>query len=395
MARNRLRDQLNEATKKITELEKKIDDAKKKSKKFGDVTQKEIKETVKELGTLNKVLGKSVTSIKSMNKEVRDLHMEGALDTDEAKKLNDELKEITKQVLIVKKVNKQAKKDNSWGAQHVEIKKLNKMISKTRDKTNLARNSAKSFVDHMSEAGPSFMKGWASFNKASKKGQTAIQSYQGMFNKAGSSLGKMPGLMKAFGGAAKGAAATLGGITKLIAGWPGAIIMALKAVWDMGMAADQFVKDANKAFAAMRGPDIMTGNIRKQFKDFNDQIFNARENIRVGLDVTQVRELLEAINQAGANITNLNKGLLNYRDAIYIAGKASKTLGLALPQVGNMVGKLLTNFRMDMESIDKAFVQVAFDAQKSGLSTDRFWTTVENASASLAYCFSGRFIGFS
>lgn len=376
-----LKKDLDEALTKITKLEKKLKDGGQTAKEFGELTEKGIKSSVKELGSLNNLLGKSVSTIKDMNKEVRDLHVGGSLDTEEAKKLNNDLKDITKQLIIIKKVKK---KDDSWEEQNVQVKKLNKMIGKTKEKTNLARNSAKSFVTHMGEAGPSFMKGWASFNKASKRGQTTIQNYQGMFNKAGSSLGKMPGLMKGFGKAAKAASVTLGGITKLIAGWPGAIFMALKAVWDLGMQADQFVKDANKAFATIRGPDIMTGDVRKQFKDFNDQIFNARDNIRVGLDVTQIRELMEAMVQAGTNIQNLNKGLLSYRDAIYIAGKASKTLGLALPQVGNMIGKMLTNFRMDMESIDKAFVQVAFDAQKSGLSTDRFWSTVENASASLA-----------
>ncbi len=383
-----LRQKLDEALDRIKDLEKKLKESGKEAKEFGELTEDAIKKSVKELGNLNNLLGKSVNTIKDMNKEVRDLHVAGALDTKEATDLNKGLERIAKQLIHIKKIKKE---DRTWAEQRAEIKKLNKMIDQMRSKTNLARNSAKSFADHMEDAGPSFMKGWASFNKASKKGQTTIQSYQGMFNKAGNSLGKMPGLMKGFGSAAKGVSASLGGITKVIAGWPGAIFMALKAVWDVGMAADQFVKDANKAFASVRGPDIMTADVRKQFKTFNDQIFNARENIRVGLDVTQIRELMEAVVQAGANIQNLNKGLLSYRDAIYIAGKASKTLGLALPQVGSMVGKLLTNFRMDLESIDKAFVQVAFDAQKSGLSTDRFWTTVENASASLALY--GTFIG--
>ena len=379
---------IKEGNKELDETSKKLKEAKKSAKDYQDTTVKGIKNSVKGMKNLNDLLGDSVSSIKSMDKEVRDLHLQGALNPDDAKKMNIELRRMRMQLMAVKKAQKGGA---DWDTQRKEVKKLNRMMGQTKEKMNLARNSAKSFVDHMSDAGPSFMKGWASFNKASKKGQTNIQSYQGMFNKAGSSLGKMPGLMKAFGGVAKGVAGTLGGVTKLIAGWPGAIFMALKAVWDLGMQADQFVKDANKAFATMRGPDIMTGDVRGQFKEFNDQIFNARENIRVGLDVTQVRELIDSISQAGVNITNLNKGLLSYRDAIYVASKASKTLGLALPTVGNMIGKLMTNFRMNMDSIDEAFVQVAFDAQKSGLATDRFWSTVENASASLAMY--GVFVG--
>lgn len=190
--------------------------------------------------------------------------------------------------------------------------------------------------------------------------------------------------MGAMGGAAKGLGATLGGVTKVLGGWPGLVLMAVKAMADFILDADQFVKDQNKVFALMRGPDIMTADVEKQFKEFNDQIFKMSENIKVGFNVKQIQEFFNAVNQAGLNITTLNRGLYDYRDAIYIAAKASKTLGMDLPYIGAQMGDLITNFRANLKQVDEAFIQVAFDAGKSGLSTDRFWTAVKNASAGMA-----------
>jgi hypothetical protein len=160
--------------------------------------------------------------------------------------------------------------------------------------------------------------------------------------------------------------------------------MAVKGLADFVLDADQFVKDQNKIFALMRGPDIMTPNVEKQFKEFNDQIFKMSENIKVGFNVKQIQEFFNAVNQAGLNITTLNRGLYDYRDAVYIAAKASKTLGMDLPYIGAQMGDLITNFRANLKQVDEAFIQVAFDAGKSGLSTDRFWTAVKNATAGMA-----------
>ncbi len=366
------------ATKKLAKIEKMLFDERQNDADFAE----SLKKNTNLQKGLNSELNKGVGILKDLSNTVSKSHIKGLFDTKKAEEYNKKLSGLMGRLRSIRMIN--AKTEKGWKYQQKAVKKLNGEIENTAKDLGNAKANAKSFTDIMEESGPGFMKSWAKFKNAQKEGNTQIQNYGSLINKAGDSLGTLPGLLGKAGAAAKGLGGALGGVSKIFAGWPGAILMGVKALWDVGMVADQFVKDANKSFAYVRGPDIMTSDIKGQFKDFNDQIYSMGDNLRTATDVTQIRELMEAMTQAGKNIQDLNKGLLTYRDAIYVASKASKTLGMTLPQVGGIMGQLMTDFRMDLESIDKSFVQVAFDAKKSGLSTDRFWGTIQNASASLA-----------
>lgn len=379
-------EKLEEALTKVTSV---VDKLSKSMDEFGKTGSKNLNKNLKDLKNFDGSLGKAVDRINDLNRSIQKLEVEKKLNKGQAAGLNKELKSMRNEVarLSGMKVLSGTALNNAQKS----LIKLENEIDGVEKEFKEAEKGAKSFLDVTAESGPSFLRGWASFRKEAKAGQGPMKAYEGYFKKAGTKLGKMPGMLKLVGKASKGLGVALGGVTKMFMGWPGLIVMAVKKLWDIGMAADQLAKDANKAFALLRGPDIMTSDIKGQFREFNEQIYNAGANIRTGMDVTQIRELLYAMSQAGVQIPTLNQGLMTYRDAIYIAAKASKTLGMDLPWVGSKIGELLTDLRMDLAEIDKAFIQVAFDAKKSGLSTDRFWTTVENASASLALY--GVFIG--
>lgn len=214
-----------------------------------------------------------------------------------------------------------------------------------------------------------------SLNKISENGMTAMGDHL---------TSKLPRGLKGIGRGMKGLGTKVGSIGAKLGGWPMAIYEGVKAMWKIGMAADSFVKTANKQFAMFRGPDIMTKNIKGQFKDFNEQIYNATQNLKVGLNADQIRGLMEALTSVGYNITKANNGMSTYRDLVDVAAKASRILGQDLSWVGSNMGEMMVDFRMSLKQVDNAFQQVAFDAGKSGLSTDRFWSTIKNASASLA-----------
>ncbi len=353
---------------------------------YGKKSKSVWEKNLKDINDVNNDLDDMAKGVRDLQGALGKAKSKGTLDSGEVSKYNDELKKVNDELLTYHNYLKKAGGGGkltgaaltSWTGKHKkELDALKGKYSGLNKKIgNLTKNSG-DWTDAVARTGPTFAKNWVKFRKETAE---SIKDYKIM----GDKLGQMPGLFKAAGGMAKGLGSIIGGVTKMLTKWPGLLLFAVKAIVDMAMAADQFVKDSNKAFAAIRGPDIMTGDIKKQFKDFNDMIFRAGENIRVGLDVTQIRELMSAAKEAGANITNLNKGLLSYRDAIYVASKASKTLGLELPMIGSMMGKMMIDMRMDLDQMDKSFVQVAFDAKKSGLSTDRFWTTVQNASASMA-----------
>jgi hypothetical protein len=201
--------------------------------------------------------------------------------------------------------------------------------------------------------------------------------------KTAEGAGEVADKLKSMGGMAKGLGSALGGVSKIFGGPAGIAMAAGKALFDITVQADTFVKNANKGFASIRGPDIMTSDVEGQFKEFNDQIYNASANIRDGLNADAIRGFMEALSQSGYNITRLQGGLTTYRTAVDVAAKASKSLGVDIVQVGAYMGTLLNDFREDLAEVDKSFVQVAFDAKKSGMSTNNFWNTVQNATASL------------
>jgi hypothetical protein len=201
--------------------------------------------------------------------------------------------------------------------------------------------------------------------------------------KFGINLGAAGKAMGVMGGA-------VGGISKALLGWPGLILMGLKMVIDTAVQIDAYVKNLNKNFASVRGPDIMTKDVDKQFKEFNDAVLNIGANIRDGLQPQEVQEFMLSVDQAGKRIGTLNEGLSSYRDAVHVAAKASKDLGISITGSGSMMVEMMNNMRMNIKDVDKAFVELAFDAGKSGLSTDKFWASVQNVTHSLA--FYGKFL---
>jgi TP901 family phage tail tape measure protein len=331
-----------------------------------DITQKKAKEVLKALeqtGTLgSKSTEKIVKSLKDASTPIKDikhglrdmsgrlskLHFEKALDPKKAIALHKKMGDI-------RDVLKDIEKGKTFEEKQAVIESLKKEMAGLETDlkgTEEAANFKMKFADP--------------------------KTWQTLF----SDIAKAPDLISGLGTAAKGVGGMFGKVTKIMSSWP---VAALTAFAEMTLEADQFIKDQNKIFLRFRGPDIMTPDVAKQFKEFNAQIFNLSDNLRTGLNAKDIQAFMESVTQAGANITTLNKGLTTYRDAVYIAAKASKTLGMDLSWVGTHMSEMMTDFRMDLDDVDKAFIQVAFDAKKSGLSTDRFWNTIQNATASLAF----------
>lgn len=205
----------------------------------------------------------------------------------------------------------------------------------------------------------------------------------------GGGLRKLPGFLGKSAAAAEGLGGAIGGLSKFAGPVGFGAMIAVEAA-KMVLKVDTYIKNLNKKFAAIRGPSLMSGDARKDFKEFNDALFNIGANIKDGLNAGQVYDFMAATMLAGKNVTTLNKGFLTYRDTVHSAAKASKAFGMDISTVGNEMGKMSMEFNMNLKEIDDAFVQVFFDAEKSGYSTDKFWNAVTNATASLS--FYGKFI---
>ena len=299
------------------------------------------------------------------------------------KEINDATKQYDNELEAIKYRIKEIQKSGS-PVDPKELKALKDHISRVTGELDVMHGNVISNVDAFKNMG-SGLKMFGSLFKSLGRGPGAMAEQGAAAAGMAKTLGNMPGLVGKIGGAAKLLGGTLGGVAKIFGGLPGLIIGAAIQLGKMYLEADQWVKDQNKAFATLRGPDIMTGNVKKQFKEFNNEIFNAAKNIQVGLNANQIREFLGAVTQAGTHLDKLQNNVGSYRDTITIAAKASRTLGIDLTQVGGMMGSLVNEYRMNLDKMDKTFNEIAFDAQRAGLNTSVFLGAVEQATTSLTF----------
>ena len=358
-----------------------------------------IKEATKAAGLFEHEMSNISATMNEIVGRVKNIHLEKGYNVKHLIKMDAIQKKINKRTEVMKKLSKLKLPFNPKVIAH-QVKKMKELNGEVEDfsyEMEAAGKTAGGAFDDLSD-GANEVKGgfkalWSGNRKGARDaGKSAIEmaaKWKGL----GEKLSLQKGLVGALGGAMKGLAPALGGVGKLIAGWPGAVLMAAKAVWDFGMNVDQAMKDINKAYANLRGPDITTSDVKNQFKEFNDMIYNTGENWRVGLNVEQIRGFMESVTSAGAHLDKLNQGVTDYRSSIYVAAKASKILGMELPRVGSVMSDMMLNLRMDMDQIDASFNQVAFSAKKAGISSDKFWGAVQNASVSLSLY--GVFVGYA
>jgi len=195
---------------------------------------------------------------------------------------------------------------------------------------------------------------------------------------------QVPGAMGVAAKAAGLFGGVVGGISKAFLGWPGLILMGVKMLVDAAIKYDNWIKGLNKDFAMVRGPDVMTGDVAKQMRDFNAAIFDITDNIRDGMNSKDVKTFTDSLYQAGTHLSKIANGMTNLRDATFVAAKAGAAFGMEITQTGALMSEMMTDQRMSLKKVDDAFVQLSFDAQKSGMTTDRFFNAVNNATASLS-----------
>jgi len=358
-------------------------------KAFGDLTKgidkasKAAEDFSDEIYDLNR-------GVDSLASEIKGLQIEKGFRADKVREFTKELDDAQKGIKEIQKIGFTDPKEIDAATK--AISEYKKKIEDTHIKIQAMTKSSGEVFGQVGE-GLSGIKSLFSNIKNPKAFAESAKDAKNMGNKlkvSGATWETMTEKMGSAGKMAKMAGGAIGGLGKLagLASGPLAIAMsvgsAVKAIWDFGNAADKVVKDANKGFAMVRGPDIMTPDVKGQFDDFNKQIYSTAQNWKDGVDADQIRGFTGALYQAGKTITDLNTGFNDYRSTIHIAAKASKSLGTDIVQVGNMMGVMMVDMKADLSTVNETFNEVAFDAKKAGLSTDRFWSTVQNASASLS-----------
>jgi len=346
------------------------------------------------------VFKKAEQSARRVNDLIKTLSYRKKISFEEADKERKRLDRLADALGELDKVQK--KNGTLTGKQQKRFERINKLLNKQNElEKKLGKTKKKLTIEETKQE--KIKEGWrkkqlrelGSFGKVID----SIRSRKGRIDEIAKTTDKIGESIYGWGGKlasssnlmAKGSARmvralgqTLGGVSAVLKKAGPWVAIGME-VAKFELQQDKFLKEQNKIFAQMRGPDIMTGDVKKQFKDFNDQIFKAMDNIHDGLNVKEVQQFFEAMSQAGTAVGKLNKQGQTYRDVVRVAAETSKNWGVDISYMGNVTSDLMQDYQADLTSIHELFNQVTFDAGKSGRTTDKFWTAIQNATVGLGF----------
>lgn len=228
-----------------------------------------------------------------------------------------------------------------------------------------------------------------SFKSIREQALTA-KEYAKHMKEVGELISKMPGVLGKAGGTLVKMGEGLEGLAGKLGGKLGVWLAVFQVLVDTAVTIDSFVKEANKNFAAIRGPDIMTADVHKQFVTFNSALYNTKKNIEDGLQPEEIGNFTAAMGQAGMNVSNLTVNADSFREYVTEAAKAHRNLGVGLNTIAGYMEVMMQRQKMGLAETKKAFREITIDAQKTGLSVEQFWNVVQNSTVSMS--FYGNFI---
>lgn len=394
---------------KIGEIDKKLEKATKKIVKHTIAVkgaEKELKGIDKELGDVEKQL----ESYRKQNKRTSD-----SIDKDTARNLLNRRKALQEEQSNIRKmIGLQEKKLSNAVKQREKFNKLSNKEAKKVDtgsgkkvpdrhrtpdglrysvesKKKVIGESKSEALAHVFGEGMGGIK--SAFSPASSKGlggfiQSALTS--------GSKTKRSAVQMEEWAEAAKGAK-NLGVLTKAIgafskvlgalskAGWIGLVIgLAVKLVSAVNTA-EKLIAKLNKSFLTLAGPTSGMSNVPKSMEEFNDAIHDLRRNLKLNIMPKDIQDMFGAMSGAGMSLQGVKQNVGSYGKAIQEARVLSIEFGTSMKDMGGMLADNMLTLRDSLENVSASFRKMAFDASKAGISSDKFYRIVNNATASLSF----------
>jgi len=210
---------------------------------------------------------------------------------------------------------------------------------------------------------------------ASKFGDIAKSMKAGRKQKAIATGGKEEaagGLEQAFGvmGKAVPFLAIAAGITAVV-----------KGLVELG----QMITDLNKKFLQVSGPTAGMRNVPKEMEEFNEAIYDLQRNLKLGIKPEEVQQLFSSISGAGMSTEGIKQHIGSFDKIITEARKSSIEFGTSFDKMGEMMTSNMLELRTGLDDVKKSFSELSYDAIKAGISSDKFYTAVENSNTSLSY----------
>jgi hypothetical protein len=210
---------------------------------------------------------------------------------------------------------------------------------------------------------------------------------KGGFKDAGKSLTTLSGSGAIGSGKAASMVGGLGSAISKLAGFAGAAAGGIGLVVSGLMALsklDKWFKGLNREFIKIAGPTI-GGKALKQMKEYNKSLFDIPRNIRLGINSSDIQGMFGSMSGSGMSLQGVKKRAGGYDSTIEEARRLSLQFGVDFSAMGGMIADQMVTLRSSLASVSDTFEKLSYDAQRAGISSEKFYQSVESASSSLSF----------
>jgi len=171
----------------------------------------------------------------------------------------------------------------------------------------------------------------------------------------------------------------------LLANPIGLLVGSLAAVMTVVNDLDKMIKGLNKSWREMAGSPVLLKNIRGSMKEFNDSLFVVSRNMRLGIKAGDAQDFFKALTATGVSLEGVKSRVGDYNTVIEAAFTNSRMFGVSFNEMGTMMGDQMMNLRSSLDDVTNAFKTMSYDAAVAGVSSQKFYQVVENASMGLSF----------
>lgn len=354
---------------------------------------KDIEKSEKELESYRKVSSQSSSSAKKdLEKQAiarkKDLENQKRILTEKLENEKKSVDQILKERRRLEKEEKKILKEAEGTSKQKSPKSRRTpegLKPSIRSKTE--RTRGEKWVGAFSEARQGFSnaflparsEGLGGFIKSSLEAPAKAGRSAGQLNEWAEASEGLKVLTKAVGGLSK----ALSFLSK--AGWIGMVVSALVKVAKAFNTAEKFITKLNKAFLTMAGPTSGFSDVPNAMREFNKEIHNLRRNLKLGIMPKDIQEMFGAMSGAGMSLQGVKQNVGSYGKAIQEARALSIEFGTSMKDMGGMIAENMMTLRDSLDNVSQSFRKMAYDASKAGISSDKFYRIVNNATSSLSF----------
>lgn len=182
-------------------------------------------------------------------------------------------------------------------------------------------------------------------------------------------------LGKAAGGVVGKVAA--GGAAAKVIPYGGTVISVASTLNKVVTNLDDYRKKANQDYAGLAGPQMNGAQFKGKSEKYNKSIRNTDFNIEMGMGSEDWNAMFQSMKGAGVGVDQLSKSLGSQKDVMRSVRETGVALGMSTDVMGEAYTTMSLETKSGLQTIQDGFEDVARGAQRAGISTDKFYSTIQ------------------